>query len=836
MRRRPTAIVMALALLATSGAMPAAAAEPDVEPPWTILEQLPEHYPGPDVWVMFHVLWPEDGMTYECMLDGGPWTACASPWVLTGLTEARHDIAVRATDVAGNTDPTPEEASFILDMSGPVGSVVINGGAETVRRGLVNISGTATDASALSGITLSTDPSVDAEGRLNGNTWQVYWIEQGRQIAFDLTGGSAAPGPRTVYAQWVDVLGFHGPVTSDTVQFDPSTKAGASIRLDLVQGHVDIGEYMGYRAWAIADDGAPVRDGELRVAAPDMNGQAPNGSEASGFSYRLPAGTYTVQASYTGSAELEDVHISKTFTVGPDKDVVAPDTHMFGYPGTSGRPSDVTFTITGGDKSVRLECRLDGGSWATCVDGWHVQVGAGPHVAEARSIDLAGNVDPSPAREIWSSGPGPDHFVGSIDWEDPFYPINDNYVTTDKMGIKLSTEIADAVKVRISNSMAWDGTRLTKALELPWPAPAVIDWDLSDPAYGGYAGDGDKIVWAQWQDSDGIWSSPTRNWVVLDRAGPTLSIVANGGNPYLDDDEVMVYLRATDQQGMATRWVSVAGSAAELDSHRSHGQGAWFPFALDDAEIDAAGDRWVYAQTTDNAGNRSNVARAKIILDRSYPTAILKAPSFVVGSQVSTSKVAVRVAGTSKDTGSGLASNRLQEAKPGGAYKTVATSTTSSVASTRSLSPDSGRAYRIRAQDRIGHVRWVAGPELRPVRRSERSTFVTYSATGWKGVTAESAIGDRLMRSRTSGAAATFRFTGRAVGIIAPRSASRGRFAVYVDGAKVATVDLGRSGTQARTVVYAKSWSTARAHTVTVKVIKTTGRTKVDLDGFLVLP
>lgn len=55
----------------------------------------------------------EGGARFECRLDGGAWTSCTSPRVYTGLRLGNHTFKVRATDRAGNTDPTPAEATWL---------------------------------------------------------------------------------------------------------------------------------------------------------------------------------------------------------------------------------------------------------------------------------------------------------------------------------------------------------------------------------------------------------------------------------------------------------------------------------------------------------------------------------------------------------------------------------------------------------------------------------------------------------------------------------------------------------------------------------------------------
>ena len=56
----------------------------------------------------------QPGTSFACKLDSGPYTPCSSPITAPRLPDGPHTFSVRATDAAGNTDPTPATRAFTV--------------------------------------------------------------------------------------------------------------------------------------------------------------------------------------------------------------------------------------------------------------------------------------------------------------------------------------------------------------------------------------------------------------------------------------------------------------------------------------------------------------------------------------------------------------------------------------------------------------------------------------------------------------------------------------------------------------------------------------------------
>jgi len=109
-----TFAVRAIDAVGNVDASPASAA-------WTVLDTTPPQTTissGPSGTTLEHAasfaFAASETGTFECSLDGAAFAACSSPVSYAGLADGAHTFAVRATDTAGNADPTPASRSWTV--------------------------------------------------------------------------------------------------------------------------------------------------------------------------------------------------------------------------------------------------------------------------------------------------------------------------------------------------------------------------------------------------------------------------------------------------------------------------------------------------------------------------------------------------------------------------------------------------------------------------------------------------------------------------------------------------------------------------------------------------
>jgi large repetitive protein len=232
-------------------------------------------------------------------------------------------------------------------------------------------------------------------------------------------------------------------------------------------------------------------------------------------------------------------------------------------------------------------------------------------------------------------------------------------------------------------------------------------------------------------------------------------------------------------------------------------------------------------------GLASDMATVRVTVVRDTAAPIVLAPTErFPGHTVGTSTTKARLTWSATDLGSGISRYQLQVRVDGGPWKAIALPKATSRTIVRSLTTGHTYRFRVRAVDGEGNVSgYVQGPLLRPVRYSEASVRVTYTGV-WAKTKSVKALGGAARHATSSAKRAKFTFTGYDVGWIATTTTKSGKARIYIDGVLVATIDLDRTKTAYRKLIFARHFPTLGPHTLEIQPV---GDGRVDIDGFVTL-
>jgi hypothetical protein len=551
--------------------------------------------------------------------------------------------------------------------------------------------------------------------------------------------------------------------------------------------------------------------------------------------FRSASGDATLVGFSTGSSLVPEDDVPNSgdvylATISPPETVVAQVLPLI----TPSQEATVTF---GSPSGVRFECRLDGVSWSACVSPLHLTgVPEGQHTIEVRAWDRAGFVDPTPGSQPWVvdlTGP-----AGSVS-------INDGASTAARWIVRVAIPATDPhniIAARLSSSPATTNqcaggcATLDAAYEVAAPGPDVA-FDLSRAQFGGSLAEGGRSVYVQWQDGVGNWSPVASDSIVVDRSvdvptSVTVAALTNpapiGGSSYLkatvtaaDGTPVNTGTIQFTGGGVSSVQYPVAGGVAY------HWQEAW-----------TAGTHVVtatYSGAEDLASSAGSVTQA-VGSSAIAPTVTAPAARVDAGAVAESPNVPISIEWTGSDPVPGVRVLRyeLRQSLDAGPSTLISARLLSSTAR---ASVPSGHTVRflVRAFDRAGNASpWASGPILQVGVVSEVDAALTYHGT-WTTPASSSYYGGHARASSQPGATATYRFTGRSVGWLTALSAVRGKATILVDGVAVQTIDLQASTSRTRVLAFVKSWSSSGTHTITVRVLGTTGRPRIDVDGFVTL-
>lgn len=160
---------------------------------------------------------------------------------------------------------------------------------------------------------------------------------------------------------------------------------------------------------------------------------------------------------------------------------------------------------------------------------------------------------------------------------------------------------------------------------------------------------------------------------------------------------------------------------------------------------------------------------------------------------------------------------------------TTATFGPTITSSNRTAKSGAASTWSMTAYDIAGNTR-TSSPAFTPVILQETSATKSGS---WTSRSSSSYLGGKSYSSGTKNASLTWTFTGRSAAWVVSRASTSGQAYVYVDGTRVATVDLKSSTTKYRQAVWTKSWSNSTQHKIKIVVVGTSGRPTVTTDGLV---
>jgi Bacterial Ig domain len=313
------------------------------------------------------------------------------------------------------------------------------------------------------------------------------------------------------------------------------------------------------------------------------------------------------------------------------------------------------------------------------------------------------------------------------------------------------------------------------------------------------------------------------------------SVNGDAGGGFTNTTDLLVRAQANDNFGLDKLRLSNSGatSGGMLTTYieSDYSAGGWpdlVPWQTSNSTggTNSQGTKTVYAQWSDLAGNWTPVKLATIKLDTT--PASVTAVTIGFATSAANSGVPIRISFTTSEAGAYF----MQRSVDGGAYSPMNYGIDSKKLDLGHSTSHSYR-YRVRIRDGAGNWSpWKYSITFKPASSSQNSSAIAYSGS-WSAVTYVG-TGWQTRRSKTAGNSAKYTFTGKGVAWQAIKGPGRGKAQVYIDGTLVKTVDLYRSK-YATEFVYSKTWSSSAKHTIRIRVLGTSGRPYVDIDGFGVL-
>ncbi len=684
----------------------------DLTAPNTSFLSTPAH-PSSDSTPTFGLGSTESPATFECDLDAGGWTPCATPFTTPTLADGSHTLKVRTSDAAGNTDASEVTFTWLVDATDPTGSITSPTDGADVSGTIVLVSNSTDGGSGVATVVFQRSPVGAGTWTNQAPSWDTTAQADGdydlRAITTDAAGNSFTSALITVTVDNTDpTLSVSAPnpvnlstpdpasitaTASDTgtgiafLNFEQCSETSPTCVSDTwTPLGVDTTAPYGV-SWPIPSDGTRL----LRVRAEDEAGLETAELVLVTVDRTRPAGSLTAPAS---GADLRGASVGLTATASD------------AAPGTV---NTVTFQRSPAGAGIWSDVAVD--SSAPYTAGFDTTaVADGLYDLRVFTTDTAGNAESTPAT-----------IQVRVDNTDPTGTITAPVNAADLRGtVALTSNSADSgsgvATVVFQRSPAGAGT---------WTNQAA-SWNTTLQADGLY----DLRVVTTDNAGNAFSSAPIT--VRVDNTAPTGAVTAPAGGSNVRGTITLASNSADAGSGVATTQFQRSPAGA----------GTWTNEAASwNTTLQADGLYDLRVVTTDNAGNAFTSGVVTVRVDNTAPTGSITAPAN--GAEIGVSPVALT--SNSADAGSGVATV-VFERSPAGAGSWSPTPASWDTASGPNAVADGDYDLRVRTTDNAGnsftsavitvkvdHTAPTTSASVAPGSPSNAPITVTFSASDGTG-------------------------------------------------------------------------------------------------------
>ncbi|MBI4898207.1 MAG: hypothetical protein HY827_07550, partial [Actinobacteria bacterium] len=502
-----------------------------------------------------------EAATFECRLDGSSWAACTSPKSYVDVPDGSHTFDVRAADSAGNVDASPASYTWTIDTATPDTSLTSTPPVD--------------DSSNDPSFSFSSNEPGTFECRLDGGAWAVCTSPKSYVDLLD--------GTHTFEVRAIDTASnVDATPAAFTWTIDTAAPAAPSIATP-ADGTTTNDTTPTVTGTAEANAAVTIYDGAGAIGATAADGSG-NWSFTPGASLAEGAHDFTVRATdVAGNTSVQSNQVTVTI------DTSAPTTTVDSAPPGNDPSNDPSFTFSSNEPGT-FECRLDGGSWATCTSPQsYTDVPDGSHTFEVRAIDTAGNTDATPASYTWTIDTAtPDTSLTSTP------PAND---ASNDPSFSFSASEAATFECRLDGG-SWSACATPKS--------------YTDVPDGSHTFDVRAIDTAGNTDA----TPATYTWTI-DTAAPAAPVITSPADPHVTTDTTPTFTGTAD----ASTLVTIYDGTNAIGTTTVDGSGNW-SYTPGSAMSDGA--HVVTAKSSDGVGNASAASNTvNVTIDTTAPNTTL---------------------------------------------------------------------------------------------------------------------------------------------------------------------------------------------------------------------